>query len=106
MDRRGRDTLKLVCLTGAVGTATVHSGSMKSHRAHLSSPAAVTYVATTVELRSIGSSFARARKVNGTIVGVRLPPASEGSVTVSVVRKRGGVHDAHRTTDSSVVGPL
>ena len=48
---RGREggTLKFVCLTGAVGTATVHSGSMKSHRAQRSSPVAVWYVAITCD---------------------------------------------------------
>eukprot|EP00965_Chrysotila_dentata_P076335 2521231-Pleurochrysis_carterae.AAC.1 len=33
-----------------------------------------------------GSSSERARNVKGTMVGVRLPPAREGRLTVSVVR--------------------
>ena len=53
----------------------------------------------------MGRAWGRARKVNGTIVGVRLPPAREGSTTVSAVRKCGGVHEAISVTFSSVDDP-
>ena len=93
-------------LTGGVTLATIEKGSTNSQRAQRGSPLLTVYVAATHAVRSTGSSSARARKVNGTMVGVRLPPATEGSVTASVVRNRGGVHEAVSDTVSMVAGPL
>jgi len=63
-------------------------------------------VATTAAMRETGSSLPLARKVKGTMVGVRLPPAREGRRTVSEERKSGGVQEATRETFSMVVEPV
>jgi len=99
-------TLYLGLFTGAVAQATIENGSRNSQRAQRGSPLCTEYVAATHAVRSVGSSSVRARNVKGTMVGVRLPPAREGNVTASVVRKRGGAHDAVRVTDSMDEGPL
>ena len=101
-----RVILNADCLTGATGSATIGKGSVTSHRAQRGSPFGPLYEAMTVAAREMGSSCARARKVNGTIVGVRLPPAREGNTTVSAVRKIGAWHEAMRVTFSRVVPPV
>ena len=89
-------------LTGGIASQTMPSGSSTSQRAQRGSPVGAVYVAMIVAASETGSSCERARKVKGTMVGVRLPPASEGSTTVSALRKSGGTHDATSVTFSRV----
>jgi hypothetical protein len=73
-------------LIGGTGSAIMEKGRSTSHAAQRGSPVGVVYVAMMVAVRLTGSSCVRARKVKGTMVGVRFPQASEGSTTVSAVK--------------------
>ena len=83
----------------------IGSGKLMSQRAQRGAPSGAAYVATMLAARETGSSAPLARKVNGTMVGVRFPPAREGSTTVSAVRKRGAVQEATSVTFSKVEPP-
>mmetsp|Transcript_30087 Transcript_30087/g.73224 ORF Transcript_30087/g.73224 Transcript_30087/m.73224 type:complete len:225 (+) Transcript_30087:621-1295(+) len=92
-------------LTGATTVHTRPNGRTNSQREQRGSPETALYVATTATPRSTGSWSTRQRKVSGTMVGVRLPDARDGSNTVSVARKMGAVHEARSVTFSRVLGP-